>query len=109
MLNLTQYILVTYCIGIDVLSKWTDASWKECYELTFGLYSLKAELLALTGDYDQAEAMYPTLLQQARSNKDTCAVYLIMYFQYELQVWLALKIYSFINIIFIDLNVIDTL
>lgn len=79
--------------GLSILKSW-DNSWQDCYDLSFALYSLKAEISYLTGDYTGAEALYPMLLQQARTVKDKSSVHLIMYYQFELQVQLFFIFYD---------------
>ena len=65
---------------------WEEISWQEFYKLYFALHILTAEVLTLIREFTTAEAIYPILLEKARCVKDRCSVYLVMYYQYEMQV-----------------------
>ncbi len=55
------------------------------YRLTFDVYKALAESAFLTGDFEQADALYPTLLAHAESNLDKIQVYFVQMEQYQLQ------------------------
>lgn len=73
-------------LGITTLEKWEEISWQQFYNICFAFYSLKAEVSYMLGKFDTADAIYPYLLDRAHSKTDKCSVYLIMSYQYELQV-----------------------
>lgn len=72
-------------VGIEILEKWEEQSWKDHYQLLFSLYSAKAEVSYLLGQYKEAEALYPFLLEKANCRVDKCSAYLIMFSQFEVQ------------------------
>lgn len=79
--------ILTIFKAIDILEKWQERCWNDHYRLLFDLYAAKAEASFLVGDYDIAESIYPFLLQKANSRVDKGIVYLVMYAQYEVQVF----------------------
>ncbi|MEM7183943.1 MAG: SpoIIE family protein phosphatase, partial [Spirochaetota bacterium] len=69
-------------IGIEMLPP--DA-WEKHYELTLSLYRGQAEAEYLSGQFEQAEALYPIALKQAKTAMDKVSVYAVQTAQYQLQ------------------------
>ncbi|XXX82612.1 AAA family ATPase [Sorangium sp. So ce134] len=69
-------------VGVELLP---DDRWSSCYELSFELCALWAECNALSGDFAQAERLYPEMEAAARSDLDRIRVYMLEMAQAELQ------------------------
>eukprot|EP00026_Physarum_polycephalum_P000093 Phypoly_transcript_00093.p1 GENE.Phypoly_transcript_00093~~Phypoly_transcript_00093.p1 ORF type:complete len:2228 (+),score=422.82 Phypoly_transcript_00093:105-6788(+) len=83
--NAFAQALIFIDFGLNILRKWDETSWHQFYELYFALHLLKAEVATLIGEFEKSEEIYPILLEKAKTNKDRCSVYLVMYYQYEVQ------------------------
>ncbi|MBV7331280.1 AAA family ATPase [Chloroflexi bacterium TSY] len=68
-----------FVVGIELLPQET---WTDDYELAFEIHLEAAECEYLCGGYERAEALFPTLFKQARTNIDKAKVYAIQILQY---------------------------
>jgi predicted ATPase/signal transduction histidine kinase/DNA-binding NarL/FixJ family response regulator/tRNA A-37 threonylcarbamoyl transferase component Bud32 len=71
-----------FAIGMSLLP---EKAWQEYYELAFGLHKERAEVEYLSGEFEQAEALYPIALSHAQSVIDNISIYLVQANQYLLQ------------------------
>ncbi|HEY9623204.1 MAG TPA: AAA family ATPase [Crinalium sp.] len=73
----------TYCtIGIDLLPSDT---WQTDYELIYALHRHGSEAAYLSGNFDQAEALYQDALAQIQTPLDKAVIYRVQMTQYQLQ------------------------
>jgi predicted ATPase/signal transduction histidine kinase len=71
-----------FAIGMSLLP---EKAWQVYYELTFALHKERAEVEYLSGQFEQAEALYAIALPHARSVMDKISVYFVQMDQYQVQ------------------------
>ena len=71
-----------YEIGINLL---TPSTWQTDYALTYALHRDASEAAYLCGNFEQAEALYATTVDQAQTPLDKAVIYRVQVTQYQLQ------------------------